>query len=158
MRSDRSLSGPAFDGRTTRRPRWPRWPWVLLVVVLVVAGLLAVPEVRQQLAHALWRSATEATAGTLERLERERAHAAAQRDAAAVQARIESVRAVGVAVGPQRAHLLVDVDPGPLNQARDHLCSLVRASHGAPLAGRPVTVSVSRPRAGDRLVGEIRCD
>lgn len=157
MRSDRSLSGPAFDGRANRRRR-ARWPWLLLVVVLVVAGLLALPQVRQQLAHGLWRNASEATGGVLERLDRERAETAAHRDAAAVRARIESVRAVGVAVGAQRAHLLVDTDPGPLPEARAHLCALLRASHGAPLSGRPVAVSVSRPRAGDRLVGEIRCD
>lgn len=157
MRSDRSLAGPAFDGRPGRRRR-PRWPWVLALAAIVLAGLLAVPQVRQELGHALWRSHAEATAGALARLGAGDKDSAALRDAAVLRARIESVRLLGLAVGTQRAHLLVDVDPGPLPDARDHLCRLARASHGGPLGGRPVTVSVSRPRAGDRLVGEIRCD
>ncbi len=157
MRSDRSLAGPAFDGRPGRRRR-PRWPWALVLAAIVLAGMLAVPQVRQELGHALWRSHAEATAGALGRLAPDDAGSAARRDAETLRARIESVRLVGLAVGAQRAHLLVDVDPGPLPDARDHLCRLARASHGAPLAGRALTVSVSRPRAGDRLVGEIRCD
>lgn len=157
MRSDRSLGGPAFGGPVPRRRR-PRWPWALLALVLVGGALLALPQVRGALAEALWRSPAEATAGALQRAGRDRGAGSGDDDAAVARARIESVRAVGFALGARRAHLLVDVDPGPLPEARAHLCRLVAASHGAPLAGRPVAVSVSRPRAGDRLVGEIRCD
>ncbi len=68
-----------------------------------------------------------------------------------------ATRVVGVMLGEGVAHLIVDRDPGPLPEARDHLCTLAALASPQGVAGRSLTVSVGRPGRPSAIVGAIDC-
>lgn len=68
-----------------------------------------------------------------------------------------ATRVVGVMLGEGVAHLIVDRDPGPLAEARDHLCTLAALSSPQGVAGRSLTVSVGRAGRPSAIVGAIDC-
>jgi hypothetical protein len=68
-----------------------------------------------------------------------------------------ATRVLGVMLGENGAHLIVDRDPGPLPEARDHLCRLAALASPQGVAGRTLTVSVGRADRPAAIVGAIDC-
>jgi hypothetical protein len=68
-----------------------------------------------------------------------------------------ATRVLGVMLGDNGAHLIVDRDPGPLPEARDHLCQLAALASPQRVDGRTLTVSVGRGGRPAAIVGAIDC-
>jgi hypothetical protein len=90
---------------------------------------------------------------TVDNAEQQQARSAAAREAANLRA----TRALGFASGANASHLIIDRDPGALDQATPTLCGLARTGSATPLPDHPIQVSVGAPGKPSSPIGTITC-
>jgi hypothetical protein len=70
---------------------------------------------------------------------------------------IASIRVSGVMLTAKGGHLIVDRDPGTLDDSGPHLCRLAALVAPEPISGRELIVSVGQPGRPQGVVGSLRC-
>jgi hypothetical protein len=70
---------------------------------------------------------------------------------------IAAIRVKGVVVGQDVGHVVVDRDPGSLEDSAAHICRLAGLLSPDRIEGRSFIVSVSQPGYPQAVVGRLVC-
>lgn len=82
---------------------------------------------------------------------------AAQQRAEMRRQQIASIRVTGVMLTARGGYLIVDRDPGSLDDSGAHLCRLAALVAPEPIVGKELIVSVGQPGRPQGVVGSLRC-